>query len=76
MKANTTVQRTRARYAAQTREALEPLLRLLVVRKFALIKPESAGVIVAPPIDQTCRMFNVQHLVIQDVLDKPLRNFG
>src|SRR5688572_14673429 len=46
------------------------------MRKFALIGPESTGVVVTPPIDQTCRMFNVQHLVIKDVLDEPLGNIS
>ena len=44
--------------------------------KLPFVEPERARVIVPPAVDQTRWMFNVQHLVIEDVLDKPLRNIG
>src|ERR1043165_3685835 len=44
--------------------------------KTTLVEPESARVVITATVDQTCRMLDVQHLVIQDVLDKPLRNIG
>ena len=51
-------------------------MRLVVMGKLPFVEPESAGVIVAPSVDQACRMFDVQHLVVQNVLHKPLRDFG
>src|SRR6185436_9272710 len=45
-----------------------------VVRKFALVLPKCARVVITPPVDQTGRMLNMQHLVIEDVFNKPLRN--
>ena len=63
-----------ARYATLSCKAFQPFLRLLVMWKSALIVSKSAGVIKPPTVDQSCWMLDVQHLMIKDVLDKPLGN--
>ena len=67
--------RASARDATQAREAFEPSLGLLIMRKPPLVQTKSARVIVAPPLDQSRRVFDVEHLVIKDVLHEPFRNF-
>src|SRR5215210_7989547 len=52
-------------------DALKHKLRLLVIREALFFGPERIGMIVATALDQTRRMSDVQHLVIEDVLDKP-----
>jgi hypothetical protein len=67
--------RAGARYSSQARETFEPSLGLFVVRKSSLVLAKRARVIVATSVDKPRRMFDVEHLVIKDVLDKPFRYF-
>ena len=47
------------------------------MRKPALVQSKCAGVIVTAAIYQTGGMFNVKHLVVEDVLNEPFRHvFG
>ena len=57
--------------SALASDPFKPLLRFLIVRKAAFVESKRGGVVVTPAIDQTRRMFNVKHLMIEDVLDKP-----
>jgi hypothetical protein len=52
----------------------KPALSLLVKRKAAFVLSKGARVIVTAAIYQTGRMFNVKHLVVEDVLDEPFRH--
>src|ERR1044071_6565332 len=74
IKGSINLRRTRARHSSRPRQLFEPFLRLLVIWKTALIKPERARVVVTPSFDQTRRVFDVEHLMIEDVLHKPFRN--
>src|SRR5436190_16456297 len=66
-----------ARHSSLASQLFKPLLRLLVVRKAAFILSKCTCVVIAAPIDQSGRMFDVQHFVVQDVFGKPLRHiFG
>src|ERR1044071_9767456 len=74
IKGSINLRRTRARHSPQPRQPFEPFLRLLVIWKTALIKPERARVVVTPHVDQPLRVFDVEHLMIEDILHQTLRN--
>src|SRR5438132_1567902 len=56
-------------------DSIEPLLRLLVPRVAALLGAKGWGVIVAPAFNDARRVFDVKHLVEEDVFNEPFRNF-
>ena len=49
----------------------KPALSLLVKRKAAFVQSKGARVIVTAAIYQTGGMFDVKHLVVEDVLNEP-----
>src|SRR6185369_2254579 len=65
-----------AHFLFLTYHSIEPFLRSLITREALLVRSKSRGVIVAAPVNQPGRMLDVQHLVIDDVLHKPFRNFA
>ena len=67
--------RAGAGHSSQARETFEPSLGLFVVRKSSLVLAKRARVIIASSLYKPCRMFDMEHFVIEDVLDKPFRNF-
>src|SRR5205085_2425757 len=60
-----------ARCASFTRDMIEPFLRFPVERVAFLFSAKGFRVIEATTIDKPRWMFDMQHLVIEDVLDKP-----
>src|ERR1041384_1232818 len=54
---------------------IEPLLRLFISRVAALLGAKSWGVIVASAFDDARGVLDVKHLVEEDVLNEPFRNF-
>src|SRR5438105_6094326 len=60
-----------ARCTSFTRDMIEPFLRFPVERIAFLFSAECLRVIEATTVDEPRRMFDVQHLVIEDVLDEP-----
>ncbi len=62
--------------AAFERDALEPFLRLDVVRKSFLLGAKSFRVVEATPLDDARGVLDVQHFVIQDIFDEPLRDIA
>jgi hypothetical protein len=52
----------------------QPALRGLVFGKAPFVQAEFVGMIIAPPINHASRVLDVEHLVIQDVFDKPFRH--
>ena len=60
------------------KELLVVIVKTPYVRTGNSILPfhwEGFGVIVAPAVDKPRRVFDVKHLVIEDVLDEPFRHF-
>ena len=56
-------------------DSIEPLLRLFIPRVAALLSAKSRGVIVAPAFDDARGVFDVKHLVEEDVFNEPFRHF-
>ena len=56
------------------RDQFEPALGLFVVRKPALFGAKGVGVVITSALDEPRGMFDVQHLVIEHILDKPFGN--
>src|ERR671927_9381 len=71
MSKNRHSRRARAERAALSDYLVEPALRLVVVREALLVCAEGFGVVVAPAVDETRGVLDVQHLVVEDVLDEP-----
>src|SRR5438132_14031467 len=65
----------RAQLMTTANDAIQPVLRLPIVFEGLFFRAERPRVIVAAAIDNASRMFDVQHLVKDDVLDKPFGNF-
>src|SRR5437764_5603389 len=68
--------RARAKRAALADYLVEPALRVVVVREALLVGAEGFGVVVAPAVDEACGVFDVKHLVVEDVFDEPLGHFA
>ena len=64
----------RAQLMTTANDAIQPVLRLPIVFEGMFFRAERPRVIVAAAIDDASRMFDVQHLVKDDVLDKPFGN--
>ena len=56
--------------------AFKPFLGLLVTWIALLLGAKSRGVIVAPAVDYSRPMFDVQHLVEEDIFDEPFGDVG
>src|SRR2546430_17222358 len=56
-------------------DSIKPVLSLLIPRVAALLGAKSWSVIVAPAFDDARGVFDVQHLVEEDVFNEPFRNF-
>ena len=55
-------------------DSIKPLLGLLISRVAALLGAKGWGVIVATAFDDARRVFDVQHLVEEDVFNEPFRH--
>lgn len=66
----------RAKFLPLTDYVIQPFLSVLVTRKASLFIPERGGVIVAAAVYDTGRMFDMEHFVEEDVLNKPLGHFA
>src|SRR5258706_3001814 len=67
--------RASAQFMTPADDSIKPFLRLLIPRVAALLGAKSRGVIVAPAFDDARSVFDVQHLVEEDVFNEPFRNF-
>src|SRR2546421_2421709 len=65
----------RAQLMTTANDAIQPVLRLPIVFEGLFFRTERPRVIVAAAIDNASRMFDVQHLVKDDVVDEPFGNF-
>src|SRR5205809_649138 len=65
----------RSQLLAFADDVIQPFLRVTVPRKAFLFGPKRGRVVVAPAVDDASGMFDVQHLVKDDVLDEPFGNF-
>ena len=61
---------------ASADDSIEPLLRLFISRVTAFLGAKSWRVIVAPAFDDARGMFDMKHLVEEDVFNEPFRNVG
>ena len=57
-----------------TRDSLEPLLGLIVLRKTPLVIAKSARMVITPAVNQAGWVLHVKQLVIEDIFDKPFGN--
>ena len=57
-------------------DVIQPFLRVLVSRKASLFGSKCGRVVIAAAVNYSGRMFDVQHLVEEDVLDEPLGNLA
>src|SRR5262245_30489127 len=66
--------RAGAQLAVLAYYSIQPVLRGLITREALLFRAKSRCVIVPPAINDLGGVLDVQHLVIEDVLDEPLRH--
>src|SRR5437763_6142443 len=66
----------RAQLMTTANDAIQPVLRLPIVFEGLFFRAERPRVRVAAAIDDASPMFDVQHLVKDDVLDKPFGNLA
>jgi hypothetical protein len=66
----------RARNPAPPSDLLKPALSFVVFGKAALVKPEGGSVVIPATIDHASGVLHVEHLVINNELDKPFRHLS
>ncbi len=66
----------RALLAADARKIIEKILRFGEVLKMLFVGAKGFGVMVKASVDEPRAMFDVQHLVIKNIFDEPLRHVG
>ena len=66
----------RAWHSALASDLFEPALSLVVFGKAALVEPECCSVVIPAAIDHPSGVLNVEHLVINNELDKPFRHLS